>query len=306
VKPVYVDLYGTTSAEDFISVFLRGVSPLEPKIDRLSKIIREKITSLTVNFSFDPITGLPVATPVFNRRDQGPAVDEIFGLIETLSKKKKIVVAFDEFQEVGKYGGDAFEKHLRKSIQRHRDISYVFAGSQRHLITEMFNDAKRAFYMLAVSYPLSRIETEDYVKWVQSLYRKDRRTIAKKYIEAVVARCENHPMYVQQFFFHLWNEPECSIEVIDRVESEVVENRTAEFSFAWDSFSLNQKKTLKLIAATGGKNVFSAENLSRFNFRTASQVSVALGALEKREFVVKNAEYHIQDPLFRRWIGSVS
>ena len=35
VNPVYVDLYGTTSAGDFISAFLRGVSPLEPKINRL-------------------------------------------------------------------------------------------------------------------------------------------------------------------------------------------------------------------------------------------------------------------------------
>jgi len=44
-------------------------------------------------------------------------------MIETLSKKKKIVVAFDEFQEVAAYGGDAFEKNLRKSIQKHDRIS---------------------------------------------------------------------------------------------------------------------------------------------------------------------------------------
>ena len=302
VTPIYVDLYATTSVEDFISALLKGISTIESKVNKLAKMLKEAIGSLTINFAFDEVTEMPVAIPVFHRQDKKPAIDEILRLIDTLSKKKRMVVAFDEFQEVANYGGDVFEKHLRKSIQHHSNVAYIFAGSQRHLLTEMFTDVKRAFYKLATSFVLKKIATEDYVAWIQKLYRKDRRKLEAKYIETVAIRCENHPMYVQEFFFHLWFEPECSIEVIDRVERQITVNRAAEYSHVWDSLSLNQKKALKLIAMTGGKSIFSSDNLSRFDFRTASQVSVALDALAKREFVVKNSEYQVQDPMFKRWL----
>lgn len=302
VTPVYIDLYGTTSIEEFISSFFRGVSALEPKMNRLMKMVREGIRSIGVNFSVDPMTGMPTAMPVFNRSAEERTIDEVFALIGNLSQKKKMVVAFDEFQEVAAYGGDAFEKLLRKSIQHHGRIAYIFAGSQRHLITEMFNDRKRAFYMLATSYPLGKIKTVHYVEWIQTLYRATKRKIENKFIEDVVDRCENHPMYVQEFFFNLWKEDELSIEVLDRIERSVVEKRVPEFSYAWDSLTLNQRRALKLVAVTGGKNIFAAENLARFGFRTASQVTAALANLDKGGFLDRNKEWKIHDPFFKRWL----
>ncbi len=76
----------------------------------------------------------------------------------------------------------------------------------------MFNDRKRAFYKLATSFPLGKIETVDYTEWVKELYRKAKRSIKNSFIEDVVALCENHPMYVQEFFFNLWREKELSFE----------------------------------------------------------------------------------------------
>ena len=135
--PIYIDLYGTTSTEEFVASFLKGVSAIEPKMNRLVKMIREGIRSIGVNFSIDSTTGMPTAMPIFNKSVEDRTIDEIFGLLEGRSHKKKMVVAFDEFQEVASYGGDAFEKLLRKSIQHHERISYIFAGSQKHMITEI-------------------------------------------------------------------------------------------------------------------------------------------------------------------------
>ncbi|MGD2039172.1 MAG: hypothetical protein PVH28_14875 [Desulfobacterales bacterium] len=306
IVTIYVDLYGTTGIEDFITALLKGISSVESKMDKLMKLIKEKIISLTVNFSIDIYTGAPVAIPVFAPVDKRPAIDEIFALLESLSQKKKLAVAFDEFQEISKYDEEAFEKHLRKSIQRHNNISYIFAGSQKHLLAEMFTNSKRAFYKLATSYPLNKINTEEYVAWIKKLYKNDRRKISKRHIENVVSRCENHPMYIQEFFFSLWDAPNIGIEDIDRVESEILKNREAEFINIWESLTLNQRKALKLIAATGGKNIYSADNLSKLGFSSASQISKALELLLKKEFVQKNKLYSIQDVFFKRWIEKIS
>lgn len=306
IVTIYIDLYGTTSIEDFITALFKGISSVESKMDKLMKLIKEKIISLTMNFSIDIYTGAPVAIPVFAPVDKRPAIDEIFALLESLSQKKKLAVAFDEFQEISKYGEAAFEKHLRKSIQRHNNISYIFAGSQKHLLAEMFANSKRAFYKLATSYSLKKINTEDYVAWIKRLYNKDKRKINKRYIENVVSRCENHPMYIQEFFFNLWDAPNISIEDIDRVESNILKNREAEFINIWESLTLNQRRALKLIAATGGKNIYSANNLSKLGFRSASQISKTLELLLKKELVSRNELYSIQDVLFKRWIEKIS
>jgi uncharacterized protein len=302
IIPIYIDLYGTTRNEEFIIAFLKGISAIESHIDRLIKIIREGIRSIGVSFSVDPATGLPTASPVFNKSAEGRTIDELFSLIETLSKKKKLVVAFDEFQEVATYGGDAFEKNLRRSIQMHDRISYIFSGSQRHLLMDMFNDRKRAFYMLAASYPLGKIKTADYKSWIKALYQRAGRMIEDKFIADVVQRCENHPMYVQEFFFNIWMNENLSFENLDKIERSVVEKRVPEYSYAWDALTLNQKRALKLIAGTAGKNIFAAENLDRFGFRTASQVTAALKNVEKMGIVDKNKEWKIHDPFFKRWL----
>lgn len=304
ITPVYVDLYGSTSIEDFIAALLKGVSGIEPRMNRLMEMIRETIRSITVNFSADPMTGMPTATPAFTRSADYQTIDELFSLLTRLADKKKMVVVFDEFQEVATYGGEAFEKRLRKSIQHHQNIAYIFAGSQRYLITEMFNDRKRAFYGMAASCPLNKIRTSDYIEWICALYQNSKRKIDQPFIADVVERCDNHPKYVQEFFFHLWTESQLSFEVLDRVEHRIVENRIPEFSYVWDALTLNQRKTLKLIACTQGKNIYGSENLAGFGFRTASQVSVALIKLEQGGFIDKNEEWKIHDPFFKRWIQS--
>ena len=272
-------------------------------MDRLIKLIKEKISSLTINFGIDTNTGAPVATPVFGNADKKPAIDEIFNLLETLSKKKKLAVAFDEFQEISKYTGKFFEKNIRKSIQWHNNISYIFSGSQKHILSEMFLDSKRAFYKLAASCPLKKIDTEDYIEWIQKLYKKDKRKISVSFIENIVNLCENHPMYIQEFFFYLWDKKgKIDFNLLDQIYLKIIKNRESEFINLWDSLTLNQKKTLKIIVKTDGKNMFSAKNLVLVDLKTASQIVKALEILNKKGIISKNGKYFISDPVFKKWI----
>ncbi len=302
IAPVYIDLYGTTDIPEFIAAFLKGISALESRMERLMKLLREGIRSIGLNFSIDPVTGMPTASPVVSRPLQDKTIDELFALLDALSGKKRLAVAFDEFQEVAAYGGEAFEKVLRRHIQRHARIAYIFAGSQKHLITEMFTDRKRAFYMLAARLPLGKIATPEYVKWVRRLYRMAGRSIDRSLVEEAVGLCENHPMYVQEFFFNLWEVPQPSFESIERVKHELVEKRIPEYAYLWDSLTLNQRRVLKLVALTGGKNLFAAENLARTGFRTASQVTAALAGIRKIGILDRNKTWKIHDPFFRRWL----
>ena len=302
IRSVYVDLYGTTSIEEFLSACIKGISTVESQMERLMKLLREGIKSIGISFSVDPFSGLPTASPVFSRSVESRTFDELFSLLDSLSQKKKMVVAFDEFQEVSGYAGIPFEKLLRKGIQGHNRISYIFSGSQKHILNDMFNDRKRAFFKQAISYPLNKIKTGNYVKWIQGLYQQANRDIDSSLIEYIVERCENHPMYVQEYFFNLWSKDRLSYEVIDRTERIIIEKKVPEYSYLWDSLTLNQRKALKLVAGTAGDNIFSAHNLSKYGFRTASQATAALNKLWKTGIIDKIKAWYIHDPLFKRWL----
>jgi len=302
VAPVYVDLYGTTSIEGFIKSLIKGASVIEPKSSRFIKIVRETISGISISFGFDPISQAPNIGASFERHPAAVDIEAVFQLVKRVARRKKIVIAFDEFQEVSGYGSPTFEKELRKVIQHHDNTSYVFAGSQRHMMAQMFNDAKRAFYQMAISMTLDGIATEEYIDWIGDLYLKAGKTIDETAIRDIVARCENHPKYVQEFFYTLWPVKKIGLDQINAVENTIIEKRSVEFMNVWDALSLNQKKALKLIAATGGRQVLAAENLARYQLKTASQVVAAMKVLEQRELAAKNGEYRIYDPVFCKWL----
>ena len=48
----------------------------------------------------------------------------------------------------------------------------ISTGSQKHLLIEMFDSAKRTFYKMARSYLLKTIRADEYTLWAKGLFKK--------------------------------------------------------------------------------------------------------------------------------------
>jgi hypothetical protein len=305
IGTMLVELYGTTSEKDFITRAFLGLNQLESNFERLLKSVGNTLKNIKLNLSIDSATGGTSVSPSFEAIDEKIILEELMNILSKYSQKRKLVIAFDEFQEVAKYTEPGFEKRLRSFIQQHSKVCYIFSGSQKHLINEMFNANSRAFYKSADSFPLPKIETRHYIPWVQGLFRRKNIRLSAEFVEEVVARFENHPMYIQNFLFHLWGEPVkrgFTVEVIDKLENEIIEKRSSEHIILWDTLSINQKKTLKLILLNNGINLFNADALKSVNLKTGSLVTKALSALMKKEVIVKNGNYMVQDIVLKKWL----
>lgn len=305
VGTMHIELYGTTSEKDFISKTFQSLNQLESNFDKLIKTISKALKNIKLNLSIDPTTGAASLSPSFEAVNEKMILEELMNILLQYSQKRRLVIAYDEFQEVAGYTEEGFEKRLRSFIQQHSNICYIFSGSQQHLISEMFNSTNRAFYKLADSFPLGKIETRHYIPWVQNLFKKKNVHIDDGLIEEIVARFENHPMYIQNFLFHLWDEPTetvFSFETIDKIENSIIERRNLEHTVLWETLSINQKKTLKLVLLKDGSNLFNADALKSVNLKTGSLVTKALSSLMKKEIIVKNGKYKIQDIIFKKWL----
>ena len=305
IGAMHVELYGTISEKDFITRTFQGLNQLESNFERLLKSVSKALKNIKLNLSIDSVTGGTSVSPSFEAVNEKIMLEELMNIFSKYSQKCKLVIAFDEFQEIVNYTEDGFEKRLRSFIQQHSNICYIFSGSQQHLITDMFNSNNRAFYKLADSFPLAKIETKHYIPWIQNLFSRKNIHLPAELIEEIVARFENHPMYIQNFMFHLWEQPgkkEFSPEIINTVENAIIDKRSLEHTVLWETLSINQKKTLKLILLNDGSNLYSADSLKSVNLKNGSLVTKALSSLVKKEIIVKNGRYVIQDIVFKKWL----
>ncbi len=245
IGALYIDLYGTTSEKEFMARIFQQLNVLETNTDKLLKLLKNSIDKLSFQFGIDPNTNTPTITPTFNPANETLVLKNLMELLDTVSAKRKIVIALDEFQEVAKYtNADTLEKQLRSYIQQHTNICYIFSGSQQHILTAMFQSQDRAFYQQAASYPLQQIETKHYIPWMENLFDKGNFSIGKPDLENIVARFHNHPMYIQLFCFFLWRElrrelqhSPWTVELINTIEQYMIEQKHIEYQTLWEYFS---------------------------------------------------------------------
>jgi hypothetical protein len=290
-----------------MSRIFQQLNVLETNTDKFLKLLKTSIDKFSFQINVDPNTNSPVITPTFKSADEHLILKNLMELLEKFSEKRKIVIALDEFQEVAKYtNADSFEKQLRSFIQHHSNICYIFSGSQQHLLTAMFQSQNRAFYQQAASYPLKSIETKYYIPWMGNLFNEGKFSIRKENLTKIVEQFKNHPMYIQLFCFFLWRDLQHNSwtdETIDTIERSMIDQKHLEYQTLWDNLSINQKKTLKLVLNNDGQNLFAAKTLIIVNIKTASIVTRCLNSLSKKEILVKNGKYIIQDLLFKKWLA---
>ncbi len=301
IQSIYIDLYGTLDENDFIDTVLTGITQVESRLER----ILNQVAGLKITGSIDPINNLPTLTASIRPREKPEYLEKVLNLLASYSTKQKLLVVFDEFQEVAKYSEQGFEKRLRKVIQGHRNIAYIFSGSQKHILIDMFDSTKRAFYKMARSYPLQKIDIRHYVDWAQKLFKKKSVNISEDIVTGIIERSDHQPVYVQQFLFDLWRSDTVGLDILDEIENAIITSQRNQFMVLWDLLTQNQKKALRLLAETEGKRIYAAEQLQRVGFNSGSVLQRALAALIEKEILYKNDTYQFQDVMLKKWVQSL-
>jgi len=83
----------------------------------------------------------------FSLKEEDKAFEKSLELPQKLAKHTKVVVIFDEFQEVAELGEDVLPK-MRAIFQRHTDVCYIFIGSKRGMIEKNLSLNFKSFLQL--------------------------------------------------------------------------------------------------------------------------------------------------------------
>ena len=305
---VYFDIFSVSSVDEFIQKYFnllaKSFESSTEKIINLFQSILNLRPAITMNISQNSELNYGLS---LNKQEKLNDLEEVLNLPYKYAKKfnKKVVVIFDEFQEIEQL---EIEKKLRCVMQTHsREVSYLFSGSKKSILTNMFNDKSRAFYKSVKHLKIDEILFEDWVEFVEKKFVDTDKQIDKELIKNCFDITLGFPYYMQQLMYFIWNDTKEKVthEIVQNAVNLMLERENDIYSLAWTNLTPNQKTALKYIVLKKGKNLYSNDNLIDANL-SASTLKSTISLLMKKDIIDKNSEiYYLIDPFMRYWLEKI-
>jgi hypothetical protein len=313
---VYVDLYPAVTKEKFANILASSIAKAKAgKLDEIIQIIRELIPPIKLTIRPEDVeSGIELELSK-GKEDVDANLAKLYDLPERVAKKlrKKLVVVYDEFQEVAKLDGQEIETNIRSKLQQHKNVSYVFMGSQRHLLDQMFNDKNRPLYRAGKPFNLDRIPEEEFSQFIKERFKAGGFGVSKEVISQILKLTQCHPYYTQQLCHEIWNQ--CMSRDTKVVQEndvaqgkeQVLKSQNYAYTSMWDSIKGVQRALLYAMAVSGEKGVFSTGFREKYHLGASSTIARAVEYLEEKDFIEKdNDGYVISDAFFQEWIKRIS
>ena len=304
-----IDIYATDSFRDFVNIFGKSIlEALKPKGRRAWEKFLDVLFSIRSEITFDimgnPIWGLGVGamTP------PQTTLDEIFTYLRTADKH--CLVAIDEFQQIIYYNDNKnIEASLRTQIQRCPNANFIFSGSQRHLMSEMFLSPSRPFYQSVVPMNLQPIPLNRYQAFAVPQFAKNgNRRITPDVVEEIHRRFCGITANVQRIMNILYMQtPEgetCTKDMVDSAIDTYLRMASEAYETILRQMPEKQRNVFLAIAAEGRvKGISGGQFVHKYRLPSPSSVISAVKGLLEKDFITQSdGEYYVYDHFFQLWL----
>ena len=234
-------------------------------------------------------------------------LDQIFDYIK--QSEKPCLVAIDEFQQIAHYPEKNVEAILRTYIQHCSNANFVFSGSERHLLAEMFSSPARPFFASTSTLNLECIDPIKYDAFAKAHFEKAGKHLEAGVVEAIYNRFEGVTWYVQKVLNHLFAETDagewCKMEMIDVAVDEIVKDNGEIYADLLYQLTAKQKELLLAIDMEGkAKTIMGSKFIKTHHLAAASSIQTAIKSLMDKQLVVFHlGEYEIYDKFFGIWLS---
>ena len=305
----YIDFYKVNSVSDFLTLMSdeyakkSGLS-FEKILTSLKNIVRGITPNLTIDNNGKPTVEISVAAKSVDH-----AFEDVMKLPEKLTAEGKLVsVFFDEFQEVISLNSFNFQKKLRAYIQNQQNVSYIFCGSKQHLFQTMFSISSNPLFKIGNTRYLDVIPEKEYTKFIFNYFSKIKNDFTKDTARMIYNRAGKIPYNIQFLCHHLYNlslayNDTPISKLLDRTFETIIENKSEEFLFIYDSLSISARRALEIILKHKGKNLFNKNILSEYLIPSSTLKKAIENLLDKGLIYKEQQIYFFQDVFFEKWFS---
>lgn len=224
---------------------------------------------------------------------------------EVARRRLALGLGLDEFQRLLAWGGEDVEWALKASLERHRQIAYVLAGSSRSLIEEMVTKRDRALWKTVDMLALGPIPASEFAGWIVKRSAASGVPLARATAEEVMGLAGPRTRDVVLLAGAAWEDARASggQASASRALDSLVVATEALYLRLWEQGTDRERRVLRALALEPAVEPTSTAARGRYGLGAPSSVAKALSALVGREVLTRSgSRYVFDDPFYRRWV----
>lgn len=197
VTPIYVDIFATRDIAELNKCIANAIVKIFPDDTSAGRKLLAMLRGLRPMFGIDPLSGSPQVQ--FSYQNQTEKEHTLEGLLQFLEQQDKpVLMAIDEFQQIREYPETNVEAMLRTYIQRLHNVCFIFCGSKKHMMTDIFSNPQRPFYSSTQFIGLNAIPEEKYAQHIQRMFSEGGKQIDNEAVKYVLNWTKRHTYYTQR------------------------------------------------------------------------------------------------------------
>ncbi|MBQ3439700.1 MAG: ATP-binding protein [Bacteroidales bacterium] len=286
-ETIYVDISDTLSLEDFIMAISEAIALRLKKQQKISAFFRS-LKNVRPMLGWDPLSGSPQVS--FSFSDDNQKQNTLKDVLDYLENApQKILLAIDEFQQIREYDGINMEAILRKHIQHLHNVRFIYCGSKKHTMTDMFTNAKKPFYESTSFCYLAKLPVPIYAAFIKSLFASAGKAIDDDSIDYILQWTKVHTYYTQRLCNEVFSLSGDTIDrdLINKAIQAILDAEKERFREIRRLITRSQWKMLKAIASEGEvSQITSSSFLSRHGISSGPTALRNIKALTDKELVL--------------------
>lgn len=302
-----IDIYSTNSVSDMVNMFGKAIID---KLRPLGRNVWEKfiniLSSIRSEISFD-INGQPSwGLGIGEIKNPEVTLDEIFSYLNQADKP--CLVAIDEFQQITNYNDKKVEALLRTYVQRSVNAHFIFSGSHRHLMGEIFTSPARPFYQSVILMNLKALSLDKYKEFAVNQFENRGKHIEPQVIDEVYSRFHGVTSYMQRImnvlFLKTGKGATCTTQMIDEAIDYNINIASDSYEAILRQMPEKQRNVLLAISAEGeARNVRGGAFSKKYHLPSPSSVNSAVKGLLEKDFITQTDDaYIVYDRFFDIWL----
>ena len=299
-----IDIYATKNLQDMVYRMGQGiVSRLKSRGQAAIDGFLRFVTSLRTGISFDGQGNASWNLGIGDIKSPDFTLEEIFNYLKAADRK--CIVAIDEFQAIVDYPEQNVEELMRTYVQDCRNAVFIFSGSQKSMMSEMFSSPARPFYQSVSMMFLKPVALPEYKIFAKGHFEKAGKQIADDVVEAIYKRFDGTTWYLQKVLNQLFATSEnVSVGDVDKAVEQIISQNEEAYKDVLYQLTARQRDLLVAVSREGkARQITGMSFVKRYHLSSASSVQKsALALIEKQLLTHQQGVYEVYDKFMSEWL----
>ena len=309
IVPIYADIFATRSLDDFIKTLSEAIMTAIPEKSSIGKRFSKFIKALRPMITYDPLTAAPQIQLTLQSEDEKKQT--LKGLLTFLDNQgEKVLLAIDEFQQIREYPEENVEALLRTIIQKLNNVTFLYCGSKRHMMLNIFSDERNPFYRSTEFLTLQKLDRDVYSDFIEGHFKRAGIEIERETIDYILEWTRSHTYFTQRLCHTVFNmaKDKVDLRLVKEAAAQILQSDSIVFGQYQQMLTAGQWNLLIAVAKEGTVSQITARSfLRKYHLGNPSSINRSVASLIEKnmldETVVEGETiYSLNDVFLSRWL----